>query len=148
MGLPVPGIRDIISDYIDAQPGPDLTEKDLKAFAELERIRFYDSPDHVQAMVATDPKTLAYVRYYESLRLSPYCLRTFTTIAEAREWIASNPRLGWSRPQTSRHPGRSVDAGLTPSEGPLRILEQFESPPRRTCGRARRCDAESGRSDR
>jgi hypothetical protein len=59
------GIRYIISDYIDAQPGPDLTEKDLKAFAELERIRFYDSPDHVQAMVATDPKTLAYVRYYE-----------------------------------------------------------------------------------
>jgi hypothetical protein len=101
------GIRYVISDYIDAQPGPDLTEKDLKAFAELERIRFYDSPDHVQAMVATDPKTLAYVRYYESLRVSPYCLATFTTVADARAWIASNPRLGWSRPQLSRHPVES-----------------------------------------
>ena len=96
-------IRYIVSDYIDALPGPDLTERDLKAFAELERIRFYDSPDHVQAMVATDPKTLAYVRYYESLRVSPHCLGTFTTIGAAREWIASNPRLGWSRPLLSRH---------------------------------------------
>jgi hypothetical protein len=96
------GIRYIISDYIDAQPGPDLTEKDLEAFAELERLRFYDSPDHVQAMVATDARTLAYVRYYESLRVSPYCLATFTTIAAAREWIASNPRLGWRRPPPSR----------------------------------------------
>jgi len=97
------GIRYVISDYLDAQPGPDLTERDLKAFAELERLRFYDSPDHVQAMVATDPKTLAYVRYYESLRVSPYCMGTFTTVAAAREWIASNPRLGWRRPPPSRH---------------------------------------------
>ena len=101
------GIRYIISDYIDALPGPDLTEKDLKAFAKLERLRFYDSPDHVQAMVATDPKTLEYVRYYESLRVSPYCLATFTTVAAARQWIASNPRLGWSRPLLSRHAAES-----------------------------------------
>jgi hypothetical protein len=56
------GIRYIISDYLECEPAPDITEPALKAFAELERLRFYDSPDTVQAMVATDPKTLAYVR--------------------------------------------------------------------------------------
>lgn len=103
------GIRYIISDYLDARPGPDLTERDLKAFAELERLRFYDSPDTVQAMVATDPKTLAYVRYYESLRVSPYCMGTFATVADARQWIASNPRQGWIRPPTGTS-SRSVAA--------------------------------------
>ena len=95
------GIRYIISDYLDGHPGPDLTEKDLKAFAKLERLRFWDSPDTVQAMVATDPRTVAYVKYYESLRVSPYCMGYFATVNEARHWIAGNPRRGWSRPPTS-----------------------------------------------
>jgi hypothetical protein len=92
------GIRYLISDYLEAEPGPDLTEKDLRAYAELERLRFYDSPDMVQVTVATDPKTLAYVRFYQSLGVSPYCMATFPTVAEARHWIASNPRQGWRAP--------------------------------------------------
>jgi hypothetical protein len=95
------GIRYIISDYLEARPDPDLTELDLRAQAELERLRFYDSPDTVQAMVAADPKILAYIKYYESLRVSPHCLGHFATIAEARHWIAGNPRMGWSRPPPS-----------------------------------------------
>jgi len=95
------GIRYIISDYLDGQPGPDFSERDLKAFAEVERLRFYDSPDTVHAMVATDPRTVAYAKYYESLGISPHCMGNFATVAEARHWIASNPRLGWSRPATS-----------------------------------------------
>jgi hypothetical protein len=102
------GIRYIISDYLDGEPGPDLTEQDLKALAKLERLRFYDSPDTVQAVVANAPSTLAYARYYESLRVSPYCLRTFSTVAEARHWIASNPRLGWSRPTPSEAPAARI----------------------------------------
>lgn len=96
------GIRYIISDYLDAVPGPDLTERDLEAFAKLERLRFYDSPDTVQAMVAGDQKTLNYARYYESLKISPHCMATFTTVEDARRWVASNPRLGWVRPVPSR----------------------------------------------
>ena len=92
------GIRYIISDYLECQAGPDIAERDLRAQAELERLRFYDNPDTVQAMVATDPKIVAYARYYESLRVSPYCLGTFATVAEARQWIAGNPRMGWIRP--------------------------------------------------
>jgi hypothetical protein len=102
------GIRYIISDYLDATPGPDITERELKAQAKLERLRFYDSPDTVQAMVATDPKTVAYVRYYESLRVSPYCLGDFATVAEARQWIASNPKRGWQRPSPSPTPAVTV----------------------------------------
>ena len=95
------GIRYIISDYREAQPAPDITERDLRAYAEHERLHFYDSPDTVQAIVATAPKTVTYARYYESLGVSPYCIADFATVAEARRWIASNPRLGWSRPPLS-----------------------------------------------
>ncbi len=96
------GIRYIISDYLECTPGPDLTEKELEAFAKLERVRFYDSPDTVQATVASDPRTLKYARYYESLRISPYCMGTFPTVAEARKWVAGNPRVGWVRPSLTR----------------------------------------------
>jgi hypothetical protein len=97
-------IRYIISDYLEAQPGPDFTEEDLKAQAQLERLRFYDSPDTVQAIVAANAKTVAFARYYESLHVSPYCLRTFRTVAEARRWIAGSPRLGWRGPRRSASP--------------------------------------------
>lgn len=92
------GIRYIISDYLEAEPSPEITEKELRAYAEFERLHFYDSPDIVQAIVATDPKTVAYARYYESLGVSPYCLADFPTVAEARQWIASNPRLRRGKP--------------------------------------------------
>src|SRR5512139_4127316 len=85
-----PYIRYMISDYLDGQPGPDITEGDLKTFAELEWLRFYDSPDTVQANVVTDPKTEVYVKYYESLCISPHCMSHFATVAEARDWIARN----------------------------------------------------------
>lgn len=101
-------IRYIISDYLEARPDPNLTERDLTAQAEFERLRFYDSPDTVQAMVGTDPKIVAYIRYYESLGISPHCLADFATVAEARHWIASNPRLGWSRPPPSATSAASV----------------------------------------
>jgi len=92
------GIRYIISDYLECEPAPDLTEEHLRQFAHLERLRFFDSPDTVQANVATDPKVLGYVRYYESLRISPYCMADFATVAEARQWIASHPRREWNPP--------------------------------------------------
>ena len=95
------GIRYIISDYLEAQPAPDITERDLKAYAELERLYFYSSPDTVHAIVATDPKAVTLARYYESLGVSPYCVADFATVADARGWIASNPRLGWLRPPQS-----------------------------------------------
>ena len=91
------GIRYIISDYLEAQPAPDITERDLQAYAERERLYFYSSPDIVQAIVATDPKDVQYVRYYESLGVSPYCVADFATVEEARHWIARNPRLSWVR---------------------------------------------------
>ena len=94
-------IRYIISDYLDAQPGPEITERELRAYAEFERVHFYDSPDSVQAIVATDPKTVAYARYYQSLGVSPYCIADFPTVAEARHWVASNPRLHRGRPPQS-----------------------------------------------
>ena len=92
------GNRYIISDYLEARPAPDITEQDLRTYARQERLHFYDSPDIVQAIVATDPKNVTYARYYESLGVSPYCIADFATVADARWWIASNPRRGWNRP--------------------------------------------------
>jgi hypothetical protein len=92
------GIRYIISDYLEAEPAPNITEQDLKAYARQERVHFFGSPDIVQAIVTTDPKNVTLARYYESLGISPYCTADFATVADARCWIASNPRLGWMRP--------------------------------------------------
>jgi hypothetical protein len=92
------GIRYIIADYLEAQPGTDITEQELRAWARHERLHYYDSPDIVQAIVATDPKNVAYARYYQSLGVSPYCTADFATVTDARRWIASNPRRGWMRP--------------------------------------------------
>jgi hypothetical protein len=88
------GIRYVISDFLEAQPGPDISKRDLAAFAKLERLRYFDSPDTVHATVATNENTLAYARYYGSLRLA-HPEATFSTVAEARRWIASNPRPTW-----------------------------------------------------
>ena len=94
-------IRYIISDYLEAKPAPDITERELRAQAKLERLRFYNRPDTVQAMIVTDPRIMAFARYYDSLNISPYCLGIFETIQDARHWIASNPRPGWNRPSPS-----------------------------------------------
>ena len=91
------GIRYIISDFLEAQRSPDTTAKHVAAFADLERRKFYSSPDIVNAAVATDEKILEDLRYFESLNVSPYPSGVFSTVAEARKWIASNPRLGWRR---------------------------------------------------
>ena len=109
------GIRYIISDYLEAQAAPDITERDLKAYAERERLYFLSSPDTVHAILATDPKTVALARYYESLGVSPYCVADFTTVADARGWIASNPRRRWCRPPLSAAPAAEHDlAGGSP----------------------------------
>jgi hypothetical protein len=62
----------------------------------------------VQAIVATDPKTVTFARYYESLGVSPYCFADFATVDEARHWIASNPRLGLRRPPLNATPGATA----------------------------------------
>ena len=71
------GIRYIISDYLEAEPAPNITERDLKAYARQERVHFFGSPDIVQAIVTTDPKNVTLARYYESLGISPYCTADF-----------------------------------------------------------------------
>jgi hypothetical protein len=92
------GIRYMVSDYLEAQPAPDITERELRAYARHERLHFYDRPDIVHAIVATDAKYVTLARYYETLGVSPYCTADFATVVDARWWIASNPRLGWKRP--------------------------------------------------
>jgi hypothetical protein len=104
------GIRYLISDYAEAQPASDITERDLQTYAEHERLYYYSSPNIVQAIVATEPKTVTFARYYDSLGVSPYCLADFATVAEARSWIASNPRLALRRaPQNVRSGATALD---------------------------------------
>lgn len=91
------GIRYVISDFLEAQRSPDVSERDVEAFAEHERRKYYSSPDIVNATVATDDGILAHLRYFEATKLSPYPVGIFSTVAEARKWIAANPRLGWIR---------------------------------------------------
>jgi hypothetical protein len=52
---------------------------------------------------------LAHVLQFESLPLAPYPEATFATIAEARRWIASNPRPAW---RSARPPAAAVATPL------------------------------------
>jgi hypothetical protein len=105
------GCRYLLSDYLNAHPGADLGARDLRAIAALERLRHHDSPDTMQARVATDPRTLEYIRYYDSLGIGPYRLGTFATVEDARRWIAGGPRRTFvPRPGTN---------ALEPTQVPL-----------------------------
>jgi len=87
--------RYIISDYLEAEPGPDLTDTFLGRAEQLARLEYDCGPDIVHATVANGEKMLAHVLQFESLPLAPYPEATFATISEARRWIASNPRPAW-----------------------------------------------------
>ena len=88
------GTRYIISDYIDAKPGSDLTDTFLGRVEHLARLQYGSGPDIVHATVATGDM-LAHVRSYEALPMAPYPEATFSTVAEARQWIVGNPRPSW-----------------------------------------------------
>ena len=91
------GVRYIISDYLEAEPGADLTDTFMGRVARLERLEYLEGPDFVHATVAASEAMLAHVGYYESQPLAPYPEATFATVAEARQWIVSNPRPAWRK---------------------------------------------------
>jgi len=99
-------IRYIISDYLEAEPGPDLTDTFVGRVEQLARLEYESGPDIVHATVPNGEKMLEHVRYFESLPLAPYPEATFATIAEARRWIASNPRPAW---RTASPPAASLE---------------------------------------
>ena len=86
--------RYIISDYLDAEPGPDLTDTFLGRVEQLARLQYGSGPDIVHATVATGDM-LEHVRSYEALPLAPYPEATFATVVDARQWVVGNPRPAW-----------------------------------------------------
>lgn len=104
-------IRYVISDYLEAEPAPDTAAQEADALTGLARLSDRDSADIVNAAVVTDERILAQVLRYEDANLSPYPLGVFTTVAEARQWIASNPRLAWRRTGPRLSPGTTAATG-------------------------------------
>ena len=90
-------IRQIISDYTEAEPGPDLTATFVGRIEQLARLNYDLGPDIVHATVVNGEQMLAHVGSFESLPLAPYPEATFATVSEARRWIANNPRPAWRR---------------------------------------------------
>lgn len=89
------GIRYILSDYLDAAPGEDLTHTFVGRVEKLSRLQYECGPDIVHATVVGGEKMLAHVGCFESLPLAPYPEATFATVEAARHWIAGNPRPAW-----------------------------------------------------
>jgi hypothetical protein len=100
-------IRYVLSDFLEASPA--LSEHEAFALAQLERVRFFDNPDVVNAVIAADPRLFGCIPYLEAADRAPCPTAIFTTVGEARHWIAANPRPGWFRRlhQTSRSPSLS-----------------------------------------
>ncbi len=86
--------RYIISDYLDARPGADLTDSFIGRVERLARIQYDSGPDIVHATIATGDM-LVHVGCYETLPLAPYPEATFTKVKDARRWVAGNPRPAW-----------------------------------------------------
>jgi hypothetical protein len=102
------GTRYIISDYLDAEPGSDLTDTFIVRVEQLARLQYGSGPDIVHATVATGDM-LAHVRSHEALPLAPYPEATFSSVAAARQWIVANPRPAWrtGRPQVVSEAGEA-----------------------------------------
>jgi hypothetical protein len=105
------GTRYIVSDYLGAEPGSDLTDTFIGRLERLARLEYGNGPDIVHATVATG-EMLAHVRSYEALPLAPFPEATFSTVDEARQWIVCNPRPAWRamRPQIASEAGAAVAA--------------------------------------
>jgi hypothetical protein len=88
-------VRYIISEYLEAAPGVDLTQTFVGRVEQMSRLQYDCGPDIVHATVADDEEVLDHVASFESLPLAPYPEATFPTVAAARRWIASNPRPAW-----------------------------------------------------
>lgn len=91
------GVRYIVSDYLEATPGVDLTQTFIGRVEQLSRAQYECGPDIVHATVAADYDMLAHVGIFESLPLAPYPEATFRSVEEARRWIAANPRPAWHK---------------------------------------------------
>jgi hypothetical protein len=88
-------IRYVLSDFLEASPA--LSEHEARALAQLERVRFFDNPDVVNAVIATNPRLFGCIPYLETADRSPCPIATFSAVSDARNWIAANPRLQWFR---------------------------------------------------
>ncbi len=88
-------VRYIISEYLEAVPGADLTHTFVGRVEQLARVQYDCGPDIVHATVASCDRMLEHVGSFESLPLAPYPEATFTTVEAARRWIAGNPRPAW-----------------------------------------------------
>lgn len=95
------GIRYILDDYLDVETVPELVESYMERYGRTEKLRDVESPDIVRASVATKESMLKLLRYFADRDLAPYPFAVFATVAEARTWIAKNPRPEWrkNRPQ-------------------------------------------------
>ncbi|NJD30365.1 MAG: hypothetical protein FIB04_00555 [Gammaproteobacteria bacterium] len=103
------GIRYIVSDYLDATPGPGLTETFVGRVAQLARLQYECGPDIVHATVVCGEEMLTHVGCFESLPLAPYPEATFATVDAARRWIAANPRPAWRTDLAAKRRGGAAN---------------------------------------
>lgn len=100
-------IRYVLTDYREASRCPEMTRADVQGFAALERGASYSNETVWRAAVANDATVNEFLDYFAGLRLSPDPFRSFTTLEEARAWIATHPMLLNTSPSDpSSEPGQ------------------------------------------
>jgi hypothetical protein len=73
---------------LTAVEGHSITEADVTRFAAFAIGAYHSNPNVRIAVVATDPSILALLDLYMAPGHSPYPLRIFPVLAEARTWLA------------------------------------------------------------
>lgn len=86
-------IRYVITDYLAARRSEEMTRTDVIGFAARERGAAYSNATVWRAAVAVDPTVVEFLRYFQSLRVSPDPFRIVATVDEARDWLGTHPLL-------------------------------------------------------
>lgn len=88
-----PSLQWSIADFLDAEVDEDSPRNFYDAVAGHEAVtaalRRRESRLFTAA-VATDPRTIAHLRFFDSLKLPPHPVRLFETVDAARAWIADH----------------------------------------------------------
>jgi len=85
-------VRYVIADCLEVQPAAEVGDAATAKQAQMARLEYFSTPDVIYAVVAIDEHVRRQASYFKALMRSLYPVGVFSTVAEARAWIAANPR--------------------------------------------------------
>lgn len=81
------GLRYIINDFLNCTDSS-ITHRAIEVISAIDKAASTTNPNIRVAFIATAPKLIATAIAYTNLPMTPYQTRIFSTVADARAWLA------------------------------------------------------------